>query len=252
MTTPQQSRRVTARSIADDLRAQIRSRALKPGAVLPTGRELAEEYGVAVKTVSAGIDLLKAEGLVVGEQGGRRRVRQDRQIHWNLTRFERGMRRDTPSTDDWSTAISEAGRVPAQHVTVNREPADAQIASWLQLAPGTEVVRRVRTRTVDDEPFQLATSWFPASIALDTPLMEERDVSMPGGILKSIGHPQLRIRDEISVRMPYPEEADKLALPPGTPVAQHVRIGYGESGPVRVMVTIAPGDRHVLVYELEV
>lgn len=251
MTTPT-TPRGTARSIADDIRAQIKRGDLKPGEALPTGRDLADMYGVAAKTVSAGIDLLKAEGLVVGERGGRRRVRADHPITWNLTRFERGSRRDSAAYDDWSTAIKEAGREPAQHVTVATESAPADIATWLQIQPGTEVVKRVRMRTVDDRPFQLATSWFPASIALGTPLTEERDISMPGGILKSIGHPQLHVRDEITVRMPDPMESEQLALPPGTPVAQHVRIGYGEDGPVRVMVTIAPGDRHVLVYELEV
>lgn len=154
--------------------------------------------------------------------------------------------------DDWSTAIKEAGREPEQIVTVSTEAASEEVASWLQLAPGEQVVRRVRMRTVDGQPFQLASSYFPSSIALGTPLMEERDVSMPGGILHAIGHPQQRIRDEITIRMPAPEESEQLALPPGTPVAQHVRIGYGEDGPVRVMVTIAPGDRHVLVYEMEV
>jgi GntR family transcriptional regulator len=243
---------MTARAIADDLRGQIRGGDLPPGAPLPTTRELAEHYGVTPKTVTSGIDLLKVEGLVIGEQGGRRRVRADRPITWNLTKFERGQRRDSAAMDDWSTAIKEAGRDPAQHVTVSREPASAEVAEWLRIETGSEVVKRVRMRTVDDRPFQLSTSWFPGALAVGTLLEEERDVSVPGGILKTIGHPQREVRDEITVRMPTPEETDRLDLPPGTPVAQHVRIGSGEAGPVRVMKTIAPGDRHMLVYEMEV
>ncbi|MGW1021983.1 GntR family transcriptional regulator [Streptomyces niveus] len=252
MTKPPTNRRVTAKAIADALRDQIRTNDLEPGDVLPTSRELAERFGVTPKTVGAGIDILKSEGLVVGEQGGRRRVRATRPIVWNLTRFERASRRDSDVVDDWSTAIRDAGRDPAQHVTVHTGPGDDQVTSWLQIPPGSEIVQRVRLRTVDGQPYQLATSSFPMSIAQGTPLLESRDVSMPGGILASIGHPQLRMRDEISIRMPSPEETDQLQLPPGTPVAEHVRIGFGESGPVRVMVTIAPGDRHRLVYELEV
>lgn len=253
MTPIRPGQRGAARLIADDLRAQIRAGQLPPGAVLPTSRELAEHYGVTQRTVSAGVDLLKAEGLVVGEQGGRRRVRADRPITWDLTRFERRGRRDTAAMDDWSTAIKEAGREPVQVVTVSVEPATEAVARWLQIQPGDEVVKRARLRTVDGRPFQLSYSWFPASVAAGTALMEERDVSIPGGILNSIGHPQRHVRDEITVRMPGPEESEKLDLPPGTPVAQHVRIGYGDSGlPVRAMMTIAPGDRHVLVYEMEV
>ncbi|MDR3084265.1 MAG: GntR family transcriptional regulator [Streptomyces sp.] len=251
MTTPT-PRRATAKSIADDLRAQITTGALQPNDVLPTSRELATHYGVTLKTVGSGIDILKSEGLVIGEQGGRRRVRASRPITWNLTRFERGQRRDSAAGDDWSTAIRDAGRNPEQHVTVHLDSADTQVAAWLQVPVGTEVVQRVRLRTVDGQPYQLATSSFPMAIAGGTPLLEEGDVSMPGGILSAIGHPQLRIRDEITVRMPSPQESEQLQLPPGTPVAEHVRIGYGAAGPVRVMVTIAPGDRHRLVYELEV
>ncbi|MCX4792648.1 GntR family transcriptional regulator [Streptomyces sp. NBC_01221] len=252
MTSTKRDQRATARSIADALREQIRAGELRPGATLPTSRELSEQFGVTSKTVSAGIDLLKLEGLVIGEQGGRRRVRADRPITWNLTRFERGQRRDSVAMDDWSTAIKEAGREPAQVVTVTTEASSAEVAEWLRVAIGSPVVKRVRMRSVDSRPFQLSTSWFPESIAAGTPLTEEGDVSMPGGILKSIGHPQRHVRDEITVRMPTPEESDLLALPPGTPVAQHVRIGFGEEAPVRVMKTIAPGDRHMLVYEMEV
>lgn len=253
MTSIRRGQRGAAKLIADDLRGQIRAGQLPPGAALPTSRELAERYGVTQRTASAAVDILKAEGLVIGGQGGRRRVRADRPITWDLTRFERRGRRDTATMDDWSTAIKEAGREPAQIVTVSIEPATETVAQWLQIQPGDEVVKRIRLRTVDGRPFQLSTGWFPAAIAAGTALMEERDVSMPGGVLAAIGHPQRHIRDEITVRMPSPEESERLDLPPGTPVAQHLRIGYGESGwPVRAMVTIAPGDRHVLVYEMDV
>ncbi|MEU9523700.1 GntR family transcriptional regulator [Streptomyces sp. NPDC048224] len=246
------NRRMTARAIADALRSEITEGTLAPGDVLPTSKDLAERFDVTPKTVGAGIDILKSEGLVIGEQGGRRRVRANRPIVWNLTKFERGARRDSAAGDDWSTAIRDAGREPEQRVTVRTGPADRQVAAWLQVPAGTEVVERVRLRTVDGQPYQLATSSFPMAIAEGTPLLDEGDVSMPGGILAAIGHPQHRVRDEITLRMPTPDETELLELPPGTPVAEHVRIGYGESGPVRVMVTIAPGDRHRLVYELEV
>jgi GntR family transcriptional regulator len=253
MTAPRSpDTRVTARSIAAHLREQIRSGELPPGEPLPTSRELAETYGVTTKTVTAGIDLLKVEGLVVGERGGRRRVRADRPITWNLTAFERGKRRDSRAMDDWSAAIKMAGRTPAQIVTVSTDTASSKVAEWLGITPGDPVVVRTRIRTVDDRPFQLSTSWFPSAIAAGTLLEQDGDVAVPGGILRAIGHPQLHVRDEISIRMPTPEESDQLSLPPGTPVAEHLRIGYGQDAPVRAMQTIAPGDRHVLVYELDV
>ncbi|MFI9206271.1 GntR family transcriptional regulator [Streptomyces sp. NPDC053048] len=248
MEKAKRDQRATARSIADDIRAQIRGGTLPPGAVLPTSRELASRYGVSHKTVSAGIDVLKVEGLVVGERGGRRRVRASRPITWNLTSSAQG----TAVMDDWATTIKEAGREPAQTISVTAEGASEEVAAWLHIDPGEEVVRREHLRTVDGRPFQLATMWFPVAVVRDTPLAEERDVARSANVLAQAGHPQQRVRDEIDVRMPTPEEAERLNLPPGTPVAEHVRIGYGETAPIRVVQTIAPGDRHRLVYELGV
>jgi DNA-binding GntR family transcriptional regulator len=66
------------------------------------------------------------------------------------------------------------------------------------------------------------------------------------------GHPQARYRDEIALRMPTEADASILELPPGTPVAEVTRTGYPQDGTtLRVMVTIAPGDRNPLVYETD-
>ena len=80
--------------------------------------------------------------------------------------------------------------------------------------------------------------------------MESRDIALPGGIMRSIGHPQARLHDEIQVRMPTSAEASELRLPTGTPVGQHTCVGFGADGqPVRVMGTIFAGDRHYLIYD---
>ncbi len=60
----------------------------------------------------------------------------------------------------------------------------------------------------------------------------------------------MRAFDEFYVRMPTPEEAQRLRLGPGTPVACHVCTGTtADDQPVRVAINVLPGDRHVIVYE---
>jgi GntR family transcriptional regulator len=238
------------------VRSQIDAGELNPGDQIPGELTLASEHGVARSTVRQALQRLQQEG-VITEGKGRlgRTVRTAHPLRWNLTKFEKGARRDSPDTgmDDWSAGIMDEGRTPRQIVTVSIAPAPANIARWLEIPTGELAVRRHRRRLVDDVPHQLATSWFPESIARNTPLMEERDVVMPGGVLAATGHPQRLVRDEITVRMPTPTEADQLELPMGTPVGQHVRIGIGlDDRPVRVMVTVFPGDRQVLAYELSV
>ncbi|MFB6755488.1 GntR family transcriptional regulator [Streptomyces sp. NPDC056353] len=247
------------REIADDLEGRIASGELQPGEQLPSTRDLAVQYEVSEKTIYRVISLMKASGQLEARQGKGVFVRSIKPLEWHLHRFERGSRRDDPAAgrDDWKAAAEEQGRVATQDTPrVSVEPAPSDVAKWLQVEPGTFVVARRRVRRVDDEPFQLADSWFPTSIALDTDLMVEDDVTRPGGILAFIGHPQVALRDEIRSWPPAtPVEAERLELPEGigTPVIRHTRIGYGEDGkPVRVMVTVAPGHLNTLVYEMEV
>ncbi|MFE3206324.1 GntR family transcriptional regulator [Embleya sp. NPDC059237] len=240
----------------DDLRDKIENGRLPPGAHLPGEIELASVHGVSRQTVRTALTRLTQEGLITEGRGRLgRTVRDGIKLRWDLGVFERGPRRDNAATgmDDWAAGVAAQGCTPRQTVNVTIEPAPKEIADSLGIAEGEMAVRRSRVRYVNDRPYQLSTSWFPESISRGTPLMQAGDVAMPGGILKAIGHPQARIRDELYVRMPTPTEKDQLDLPIGTPVAQHVRTGYDAADrPVRVMVTIAPGDRHVLVYELEV
>lgn len=202
----------------------------------------------------AAINRLQQDGLVTRGRGSRgRQVRDRHPLVWKLSEFERGQRRDDASTglDDWAAGVAEQGRTPRQSVKVAIEAATPEVSGALEVDPGTLVVRRNRIRYVDSLPYQLSTSWFPESIARDTLLMADHDVAVPGGILRHIGHPQVWARDEITVRMPTPTEAAGLDLPMGTPVGQHSRTGYAEDGqPVRYMVTVFPGDRHFLLYEV--
>lgn len=243
-------------SVYDDIRGRVESGDLAPGAQVPAELDLAATHQVSRQTVRTALTRLTQEGLISEGRGRRgRTVRDGLKLRWDLGTFERGPRRDDPAVgmDDWAAGVAAQGCTPSQTVAVSIEAPPANVARWLDAAEGDMAVRRTRVRSVNGRPFQLSTSWFPESIARGTPLLEQGDVTMPGGILRAIGHPQTRIRDEIYLRMPTPHETSALELPVGTPVAQHVRIGYGEDNrPVRVMETIAPGDRHVLVYELEV
>jgi DNA-binding GntR family transcriptional regulator len=55
--------------VADDLRAAITSGALRTGEKLPSGRELAHRYAVALMTIQKALGLLRDEGHVVSYQG---------------------------------------------------------------------------------------------------------------------------------------------------------------------------------------
>lgn len=113
------------------------------------------------------------------------------------------------------------------------------------------VVRR-RLRFVDDVPFQTADSYYPEDVAAGTAIMQPGDVTVPGGLMANAGHRQVRFADRIMIRMPTHAESTRLSLPSNTPVAEHLRTGYNKDGrPVRVIISILPGDRHVIEYEVD-
>jgi GntR family transcriptional regulator len=87
----------------------------------------------------------------------------------------------------------------------------------------------------------------------DSPIAQPDNI--PGGankVLDDLGHVQVRFRDEITTRMPTTDEARRLNIGPGTPVAQLLRTAYDEDDrAVRLAATILPGDRYVLVYDVD-
>jgi DNA-binding GntR family transcriptional regulator len=70
-------------------------------------------------------------------------------------------------------------------------------------------------------------------------------------ILAEAGYEQVYDIDEIITRMPTPDEVERLTISAGTPVAEHIRTGYTATNkPVRVMVSIIPGDALILQYTI--
>jgi GntR family transcriptional regulator len=55
--------------IVDDLVEKISSGELQPGAKLPSGKELCEQYGVSTMTVRTAITILKDRGIVESASG---------------------------------------------------------------------------------------------------------------------------------------------------------------------------------------
>ncbi|HEX6075473.1 MAG TPA: UTRA domain-containing protein [Micromonosporaceae bacterium] len=84
------------------------------------------------------------------------------------------------------------------------------------------VVRRENWYFADGEPAQYGVTYIPWTIANGTPLTK-LGTPMPGGIyayLETLGHAVARAREEITARMPTPEEARDLRVQPGVPVIE--------------------------------
>ena len=246
------SDRPVFKQIADSLRTAILSGELDAGARVPSEQELISRYGVARGTVRDAMDLLRAEGLVRTEHGRGSFVR-DRPPVRRLAhdRFARRQRQRGQAA--YLAELQAEGRRPeVQVLEVARVKAPDEVAVWLQLGIGADVLIRRRRYLADGEPMELATSYIPWELAEGTAMTDAN--TGPGGVyawLEERGHQLKRFSEEVASRMPTSDEVRALVLQPGVPVFRVVRVAYDvDDRPVEACDTVMAADRYVLSYEL--
>jgi GntR family transcriptional regulator len=240
--------------IAEKLREAIVSGAFGPGAKLPSERELARSYGTARNTARQAIAILQAEGLVEAEHGRgvfvRRRPPLLRLSHDRYARRHREAGRAP-----FRAEVEAQGRVARVEVTsISPVLAPGWVAGRLELTEGDRVLLRRNRYLADDQPVQLANTYIPWSIAEGSRFFEE--VPEAGGIFahfERLGHRLARFQEDVSARMPSPDEAKALYLGRGVPVIEVRHTSIDQDGtPFEVTQFILPADRNVLTFELPV
>ncbi|MFC3998485.1 GntR family transcriptional regulator [Nocardiopsis sediminis] len=237
--------------IAHELRAAIAGGDVAPGDVLPRETDLQERYRTSRTTVRQAVAALEKEGLVekvrrrgtvVRRPPTRRRIPRSRRVH----RDGIGYYFDT-AAQGWR---------PLEPPAIGRVPAPADIARLLGLPAATEVV--TRSRVMGDpgsgDVTQLATSYLAPAAVDELPVLAEPDTG-PGGIydrMEEAGHGPLRWEEAVSARMPSPDEARRLSLPPGVPVLRITRITRGADGrALEVNDTRVSAERFEVVNEID-
>jgi len=246
------SDRAVFRQIADQLRAAIERKQYEEGTKLPSEAQLMEHYGVARMTVRNALQLLQAEGLAVAEHGKGVYVRRRPPVRRLASdRFARRHRKAGKAA--FLAETEEAGGRPTvDSIKIYEAVPPPEIAAKLQLGEGEPTVVRSRRYLIDGHPVETAVSYIPVDIARGTAIQEPNPG--PGGIYARIeeqGHALARFTEEVSARMPMPEEARALQLAPGVPVFRLIRTAYDlNEQPVEVCDTIMSADSYVLNYEL--
>jgi GntR family transcriptional regulator len=246
------SDRPVFKQIADGLRTAILSGELEPGARLPSEQQLIDSYRVARGTIRDAVDVLRSEGLVRTEHGRGTFVR-DRPPVRRLAHDRFARRRRERGRAAYLAELEAEGRRPeVQVLEIARTKAPDEVAVWLQLAIGADVLVRRRRYLADGEPMELATSYIPWELAEGTPMIEPN--TGPGGVyarLEERGHELKRFSEEVAARMPTSDEVRALVLEPGVPVIRLVRVAYDtDERPVEACDTVMAADRYVLSYEL--
>ncbi|GAA2665181.1 MULTISPECIES: GntR family transcriptional regulator [Actinosynnema] len=149
--------------VARHFREQIVAGQLKDGDPVPSAREIARIWNVALATASKALATLKSEGLTRAVSGVGTVVQTKGALHH--------------SARDRSIAIHRTGKIyPPGHYAEIRAadlaPAPELVANALGVDEGVPVIRRRRTTyTADNVPISTSISWFEGSLAAVAPLL---------------------------------------------------------------------------------
>jgi len=244
--------RAVYKQIADHLRAAIGRERLGPGDQLPSEAQLMAHYGVARMTARNALRLLQDEGLITAEHGRGVYVRARPPVRRLASdRFAQRHRKEGKAAF-LAEADQAAAHADVDMIKVSTAKPPAEIAALLRLPASARTVVRSRRYLLNGRPVETAVSYIPADLADGTPIAQPNPG--PGGIyarLEESGHILERFTEEVSARMPTPDEARALALPPGVPVFRLVRTAFDtDDRPVEVCDTIMASDAYLLAYEL--
>lgn len=236
------------RQIADQLRDAIFGGTLTDQ--LPTEPELQERFNASRTTIRLALAELANEGLI--ETAGRRGtfVRQRTMLGYNANIAER-VDRPAAETDAYFEEVRTAGHEPSQDFRMVIEPAASDAAQRLNVDEGSLVVARSCMRYVDGQPWSDQVSYYPMDVAEKAGLTSTKDI--PHGTVRAmaaVGHVEIGHVDEITSRMPSPEESRQLNMGNGTPIMIYFRTAYTQDRPVRVTRTFFPADRNRIIYRL--
>jgi GntR family transcriptional regulator len=228
--------------IADDLRQQIETGKLAPGAQLPVELELREQYDASRNTIRDAIKRLTSLGLV------QRRPGQGTFVTHKINPFV------TELTLRDLSLIAEANRrarwsQPKVEIQVSRE----DISDQLAIPPHAQVISRQQERYLDEIPWSLETSFYPMDFAMTGNahrLLMAEDITegtVPY-LEQTMGIQQVGYRDWITARNPGLAEQSFFRIPHDSTVFQIFRTGFDQAGtPIRVTEMIFPADRNQFI-----
>lgn len=201
--------------ISDWIRSQIGEGAYVPDDQLPSESELVKQFGVSRITVRRALQTLENEGLIYRRPGLGSFVAAPK-VRQGLVRLA-----------DFAQDMERAGlRASSRVLHYGQEEVPASVADFLELDPGTIVLRLDRLRLGDDLPIAFDRTWLPLFYGQ---LLEGHDLEQSTiyRILEEkYGIPLLGGRYRIEAAAATPDVATILNVPEGRALLVINRLSY--------------------------
>lgn len=208
-----------------------------------------EEYDVAGTTVQKALQALKEEQLLVGQPGKGVFVQGGTQRSVTPEIYM------SPAGDGqpyrWiSEAEKRSQRASVKLLDVETVTPPFEVREAFGLNADGQALLRKQILLVDDEPTELAQSYYPLDLAEGTAMMERRKIK--GGtptLLASLGYPPVSFVDEVSSEIPTEEEVVSLELPKDMPVMMTFRVVHSNNErPIEVSLLVKAAHRYRMRY----
>ncbi|MFJ6017636.1 GntR family transcriptional regulator [Streptomyces sp. NPDC092952] len=154
--------------VAAHFRERITAGELAPGDSIPSVAAIQAQFGVASKTVSRALGVLKGEGLVTSRGALGTVVAESPLVITGGDRLDRVHRNGLR----YAPGESSSG-----HRVMRRAVHDPDVCSALELEPGDEAVIRIRVFRQDDRPTSIGVSVYPPHTVSAVPELAD-DVRM--------------------------------------------------------------------------
>lgn len=234
--------------VADVLRQRIEDGTYPPGSPLPSEPKLSAELGLSRVTINRAVGILRSEGYVKVRRGSGAFVRSLPKITRDAKRRYAARSLGTGAGQVEVSDLGLASRTDYHEIT--KVAAPPVVARALQIEEGAPVLVRRRVLYANDEPTQMADSYYPWEIAQGSAL-ESADTGKGGSYarLAEMGFPVARFTEDVDVRMPNELERKTLQLD-GTPVFEVTHIVWtAQDRPIEVALHVMPGHLWTLRYE---
>lgn len=235
------------RQIAEDLRAEIEA-GVYDDKKLPSESEIGARFGVARGTARDALAVLHAEGLTEARRGSGVYLRTFKRIRRNAAQ--------RVARSNWGAGraiwdVDLKGRSHQEATQVDEVEPPERIAAAFGMAPGGRVCRRSRLHYAEGRPVQQSTSYLPMNLVAGSAIT--RPDPGAGGIyarLADLGHAPVRFREEVTSRLPLPDEAKVLGMTASTPVFLIARTAFDADGqPVEVNEMTLDSNAYILEYD---
>ncbi|MEU8569553.1 GntR family transcriptional regulator [Streptomyces pathocidini] len=207
--------------IADSLRKRITDGEFGPGSLLPSSRDLCEQWDVSRATAIKAMETLRTDGLVIPHQGR------------GFTVVETPLARPAGGRASGTTRVQ--GGSPFQRLgTPEMKAPPAHIVGALGLSDSQRALNRARLVLSDDGgPHSYVIAWFPPSVAEACPRLHQNGPIAEGTthyVSRTTGRSPAHGTDTTTVRLASKAEAELLQVKRPTAVSVVLHTAYDDAG----------------------